>query len=132
MNKDKYKQDNEKFMAERAADSDYKQLAGGVCYRVIAEGTGRGSVTPRSVVTVNYSGRLISGHVFDNSWERGYPEAFRVSELIEGFQTALLDMHIGDRREVCIPWQRGYGKRPADDIPGFSTLIFDIELINIM
>jgi len=49
------------------------------------------------VVTVNYSGRLISGHVFDNSWERGYPEPSESANLSRASETALLDMHIGDR-----------------------------------
>jgi peptidylprolyl isomerase len=74
---------------------------------------------------------LIDGTVFDSSYERGYPEAFRVCDLIAGFQQALLAMHIGDRWQVYIPEHEGYGRRAEEGIPGYSTLIFEIELLGI-
>ena len=92
---------------------------------------GKANVTPRSIVTCHCKGSLISGKVFDNSFERGCPEAFSVNDLIEDFQMALCNMHIGDHCEVCIPWQKGYGKRSDADIPGYSTLIFEIQLLGI-
>lgn len=58
-------------------------------------------------------------------------EAFRVCDLIEGFQTALCAMYKGDHWTVYIPWQKGYGKHADPDIPGYSTLVFEIQLINI-
>ena len=83
------------------------------------------------MVTVHYRGSLINGREFDNSRKRGCPEAFRVNGLIEGFRTALLNMHTGDRWTVDNPWQQGYGKRRSGPIPAYSTLIFDLELIAI-
>ena len=68
----------------------------------------------------------------DNSFTRKCPEAFRVNELISGFQIALVNMHEGDRWEVYIPSEMGYGDRGAGrDIPGNSSLIFEIQLIKI-
>lgn len=129
--KEQYKQANEEFLQQKAAQEGVAALPGGVLYRVISQGEGRGSVTSRSIVTCHYKGSLIRGKVFDNSWERHCPEAFRVCDLIEGFQTALCHMHIGDHWEVYIPWQKGYGKRSDADIPGFSTLIFEIHLLSV-
>ncbi len=86
---------------------------------------------PRSIVTCHYKGSLISGKVFDNSFSRSCPEAFRVNELINGFQIALLNMHVGDHWLVYIPASMGYGAKATGSIPGNSTLIFEIKLIAI-
>lgn len=129
--KEQYKQQNEMFLSDLAGQEGIISLGGGVLYKVLENGEGRGTVTPRSIVTCHYKGSLISGKVFDNSWERSCPEAFRVSDLIEGFQMALCQMHIGDHWEVYIPWQKGYGKRSDADIPGYSTLVFEIQLLGI-
>lgn len=129
--KEEYKKKNEEFLLELTAQDDITSLGGGVLYRVLESGDGKGNVSPRSIVTCHYKGMLISGKVFDNSWERNCPEAFRVNELIEGFQMALCEMHVGDHWEVYIPWQKGYGKRSDADIPGYSTLVFEILLLGI-
>lgn len=129
--KEEYKIKNEQYLVNLASQNDILSLGGGVLYKILEHGQGKGNVTTRSVVTCHYKGTLISGKVFDNSWERGCPEAFRVNELIEGFQMALCNMHAGDHWEVYIPWQKGYGKRSDADIPSYSTLIFEIQLIGI-
>lgn len=129
--KEQCKQQNEMFLSDLAGQEGIISLGGGVLYKVLENGEGRGTVTPRSIVTCHYKGSLTNGKVFDNSWERSCPEAFRVSDLIEGFQMALCKMHIGDHWEVYIPWQKGYGKRSDADIPGYSTLVFEIQLLGI-
>lgn len=129
--KEQYKQQNEEFLTELASQEGIISLGGGVLYKVLQHGEGKGPVTPRSIVTCHYKGSLINGKVFDNSWERNCPEAFRVNDLIEGFQMALCNMHVGDHWEVYIPWQKGYGKRSDADIPGYSTLVFEIMLLGI-
>jgi len=130
--KEEYRKANEAFMTAMAAEEGVCKLEGGVLYKVVSEGSGEGVVSSRSIVTCHYKGSLISGKVFDNSWERGCPEAFRVNELITGFTTALCHMHRGDHWIVYIPWQQGYGKHNDPDIPGYSTLIFEIELLSIV
>ena len=130
-NKEEYRLRNEKFLEDIALAEGVKSLRGGVFYKVLEEGLGGGTVGPRSIVTCHYKGSLISGKVFDNSFSRSCPEAFRVNELISGFQIALVNMHIGDHWEVYIPSRLGYGPKNAGPIPGESTLIFEIKLISI-
>ena len=62
---------------------------------------------------------------------RNCPEAFRLNEVIEGWQIALLRMHPGSRWIVYIPYTMGYGTRTSGPIPAYSTLIFEVELLNI-
>ena len=81
--------------------------------------------------TVHYKGTLINGREFDNSWKRNYPEAFRLNEVIEGWQIALQRMHVGDHWIVYIPYAMGYGTRSSGPIPAFSTLVFDVQLLGI-
>ena len=129
--KQEYKLKNEEYLIELSQKEGVKSLPNGVLYEIIKEGSGEGKVTARSIVTCHYCGSLITGKVFDDSWQRGIPEAFRVNELIMGFQTALCAMHKGDHWRVYIPYQEGYGTKRDGDIPAFSTLIFEIELIAI-
>lgn len=94
-------------------------------------------------VRVHYSGHLIpstsysSGYEFDKSYsgtfdpQTSMPAQFAVSAVVEGFTTALLNMHLGDRWEVYIPYQLGYGEDDNSSIPGYSTLIFEIEMVAI-
>ena len=116
--KEEYKNNNGQYLIDLASNEDINALGGGVLYKVLESGEGKANVTPRSIVTCHCKGSLISGKVFDNSFERGCPEA-------------LCNMHIGDHWEVYIPWQKGYGKRSDADIPGYSTLIFEIQLLGI-
>lgn len=130
--KELYKQQQEQFMSEISQQEGVKELRAGVYFKVLEEGTGTDNPGPRSIVTCHYKGSLISGKVFDSSFERNCPEAFRVNELISGFQIALVNMHIGDHWLVYIPSEMGYGPRGAgSDIPGNSALIFEIKLIAI-
>ena len=125
------KQKNERFMLDLQSKEGIHKLPKGILYEVVAAGSGSQHPGPRSIVTCNYKGYLINGHVFDDSWQRGYPEAFRVSDLIEGWQIALQAMTPGDKWKIYIPYQMGYGIRTDGDIPGCSTLIFEMELISI-
>ena len=127
-----YTEKNEAFLEEIRRKEGVRELRGGVLYEVVAEGEGDRQPSPRSIVTCHYKGSLINGKVFDSSYARKCPEAFRVNELISGFQIALVNMRIGDHWIVYIPSDMGYGDRGAGrDIPGHSTLIFEIELLAI-
>lgn len=127
-----YTEKNEAFLEDIRRKEGVKELRGGVLYEVVAEGEGDRQPSPRSIVTCHYKGSLINGKVFDSSYARKCPEAFRVNELISGFQIALVNMRIGDHWIVYIPSDMGYGDRGAGrDIPGHSTLIFEIELLAI-
>ena len=128
-----YKLKNEAFMqALRDGEEELFEISQGVLVKILK--SGKGDRTPRSgnVVTVNYKGSLINGRVFDSSYERGYPEAFRVSDLIVGWQIALTQMHVGDHWIIYIPYELGYGTRASGPIPAYSTLIFEVKLVAIM
>jgi|LAHS01.1.fsa_nt_gb FKBP-type peptidyl-prolyl cis-trans isomerase FklB len=113
-----------------------------IVVKVLKSGSGSGSPLYTDSVRVHYQGRLIpsktytQGLVFDQSWSGEFnlqtarPATLLVSQNIDGFTTALMNMHIGDRWLVYIPYQLGYGTTGSSSggIPGYSTLVFDITL----
>lgn len=129
--KEEYKEQNLQFLEETASQEDVVKLPCGVLYKVLEKGTGTVSPQLSSVVTVHYRGTLINGREFDNSWKRSCPEAFRLNQVIDGWQQALQQMHVGDKWIVYIPYTLGYGNRPSGPIPAFSTLVFEVELLGI-
>ena len=108
------------------------------------EQKGEGSEHPlyTDFVSVNYRGRLIptvsqpKGPIFDESYGKDFnqsisiPRNFYVDELIVGWSTALMNMTKGDRWHIYIPANLGYGVQDKEDIPAYSTLIFDLNLVN--
>lgn len=129
--KQTYKESNETFLEELRKENDILSLPGGILYRIVTSGNSERSPLPNSIVIVHYQGRLINGRIFDDSRKCPYPEAFRLTEVIEGWQIALRHMQVGDRWTLYIPASLGYGSRTSGPIPGNSTLIFDVELIGI-
>lgn len=131
MNKKAYAEANKDWLAAKSREEGVKPLPKGIYYKVLTEGKGDGQhPSPRSVITVHYTGRTINGKQFDSS--RGdTPPAFRLSDLIEGWIIAIGQMCVGDKWEVYIPAEMGYGKFSQPGIPGGSTLIFEIELLGI-
>lgn len=114
-----------------------------IVVNVLEEGTGAGCPLYTDSVRCHYQGRLLpstsykDGYVFDQSWygtfsdDTAKPSEFLVSGLVDGFATALQNMHIGDKWRVYIPYQLGYGSASSSStIPDYSTLIFDISLIS--
>ncbi len=131
MNKREYVQANKEWLAEKAKEESVKALTRGVLYKVLTKGRGDGvHPTPRSIVTAHYTGRTINGKKFDSS-RGGAPLAVRLCDLIEGWIVAMQQMCVGDRWEVYIPAEMGYGKFSQPGIPGGSTLVFEIELMGI-
>ena len=131
MNKREYVQANKDWLIEKAKEVGVKTLPKGVLYKILAEGENNGMhPTPRSIVTAHYTGRTIDGKEFDSS-RGGAPLAIRLCDLIEGWIIAMQQMSVGDKWEVYIPAEVGYGKFSQPGIPGNSTLIFEIELISI-
>jgi len=119
------------FLAANKTKEGVKVTESGLQYKVLSAGTGK-MPTAASNVTVHYTGKLIDGTVFDSSVERGEPATFGVSQVISGWTEALQLMHVGDKWELYIPYELGYGDRGAGaQIPPFSTLIFEVELISV-
>ncbi len=131
MKKSEYKLANEQWLADKMAEEGVVTITRGVAYKVLASGKGEGPCpTERSVISCHYTGRTINGNEFDNS-RQGAPLAIRVRDLIDGWIIALQHMHVGDRWEIYLSADRGYGKMSQPGIPGWSTLIFEIELLAV-
>ena len=110
--------------------------------KVLEQGTGTIKPIFTDTVSTHYRGQLIplydgSKLVFDQSFQGNLnpnvavPVDFAVNGVIEGWTTALQEMHEGDRWEIYIPYNLAYGKIGSSSIPGYSTLIFDVSLVKI-
>lgn len=131
MNKNEYARANKEWLAEKGKEEGVTRLAKGVCYKVLQSGyEGGKQPTPSSVVSCHYLGRTIDGKCFDTSLG-GYPLAIRLRDLIEGWVIALQQMRVGDKWEIYIPSELGYGSFSQPGIPANSTLIFEIELLGV-
>ena len=126
-----YKEANEAFLRQKSFEEGIRVLDNGVMYRVLEEGRGTKCPKPSSIVYVNYTGRLIDGTVFDTTQDQPLPALFLVRDLIMGWQIVLTRMHEGDKWEVYIPAKWGYGAIKMDDIPAWSTLVFELLLVKI-
>ena len=131
MAKQEYIEKNRRWLQEKATESGVRALDKGIYYKVLRSGAPGGAQPGRSsVVTVHYTGRTINGKTFDSS-RGGVAPAFRLRELIAGWIIALQQMRVGDRWEIYIPAEQGYGRFSQRGIPGGSTLVFDIELLGV-
>jgi FKBP-type peptidyl-prolyl cis-trans isomerase FklB len=125
-----YKAENEKFLTENAKKDSVQTLPSGLQYIVLTEGNGP-KPTARDTVTVNYVGKTIDGIEFDNSFKRGAPAVFNLSNVIKGWTEGLQLMSIGSKYRFFIPYKLGYGEMGSQRIKPYSTLIFDVELMNV-
>jgi FKBP-type peptidyl-prolyl cis-trans isomerase len=116
--------------APGADDPGLKEITGGLKYRDLKEGTGA-EVRPGDTVTIHYTGWLLNGNVFDSSVARGEPATFPLNDLIKGWQLGIPGMKVGGVRKLVIPPDLGYGSRAQQNIPANSTLVFEIELLDV-
>ena len=125
------KAEGEAFLAQNAKNEGVVTLPSGLQYKVLKSGNG---ATPKASDSVecHYEGRLISGTVFDSSYQRGETATFGVTQVIAGWVEALQLMKEGDKWQLYIPYNLAYGERGAGaQIPPYSTLIFDVELVKV-
>ena len=133
MNTIKYgntKEEGEQFLAENALREGVITTESGLQYEVIKMGKGKKPLATDRV-KVHYHGTLINGTVFDSSVERGEPITFGLNQVITGWTEGLQLMPVGSKFKLYIPQQLGYGSQPAGEIPPYSTLIFEVELLGI-
>jgi len=105
--------------------------ASGLQYQVLRAGTGEKPGETTSV-TVHYKGTLLNGKQFDSSYDRGEPNTFAVNNVIAGWTEGLQLMQKGAKFKFFVPYHLAYGERaPGPEIPAFSDLIFEIELLKI-
>ena len=120
------------FLAANTKKPGVVTLPSGLQYQVIKPGTGP-MPTARDTVKTHYRGTLLGGKEFDSSYSQGKPAEFRVNRVIDGWTEALQRMKVGAKWKLFIPSNLAYGARgSAPDIGPNATLIFDIELIEIV
>ncbi|TAL02693.1 MAG: FKBP-type peptidyl-prolyl cis-trans isomerase [Rhodospirillaceae bacterium] len=118
------------YLDDNIKKPGWKATGSGLQYTVIkAADESSPKPAPGSVVTVNYEGRLIDGTVFDSSYARNQPISFPLNGVIAGWQEGVPMMRVGEIWEFAIPAGLAYGADTAGPIPGGSTLIFKIELL---
>lgn len=120
----------EKFMQEMSNNKSVYTTKSGLKYRQVREGNGK---KPKATdrVKVHYTGSLIDGTKFDSSYERGEPITFKLNEVIPGWTEGLQLMDEGSKYILFIPYNLGYGEQQMGTIPPGSTLVFEVELLEI-
>jgi FKBP-type peptidyl-prolyl cis-trans isomerase FklB len=127
-----YIAENEAFLAKNKEKQGVTVTPSGLQYEVIKLGTGE-KPTKDNTVKVHYTGTLIDGTEFDSSIKRNEPAQFPVSGVIPGWTEALQLMPVGSKFKLYIPENLAYGSSQAGDvIKPYSTLIFDVELLEIV
>ena len=132
---ERFKDNKEKGEAYLKANADKEgvvTLPSGLQYQVLREGNGK---QPKATdrVRCHYEGMLIDGTLFDSSIQRGEPAAFGLNQVIAGWTEGVQLMKEGAKYRFFIPYNLGYGERGAgQQIPPYSALVFDVELIDVL
>jgi FKBP-type peptidyl-prolyl cis-trans isomerase FkpA len=125
--------DGEAFLAANAAVEGVVTTESGLQYKVIEQGAADApKPTAEDIVEVHYEGRLVNGEIFDSSIERGEPLVIPLNRVIRGWTEGVQLMSVGSTYQFVIPAELGYGARMAGSIPPNSTLIFDVQLLQII
>lgn len=121
----------EEFLKKNAKADSVQTTASGLQYKILTKGTGE---IPQATdkVKVHYEGHLIDGTEFDSSYKRGKPTTFPANQVIKGWTEALTMMPVGSKWMLYIPQELAYGDREQGKITPFSTLIFTVELLEIV
>ncbi len=129
---EKMKKAGQDFLAENAKKEGVITLPSGLQYKVLVPGNGP-IAKATDKVKVKYEGRLIDGTVFDSTDKHGgQPVEFQPNQVIKGWTEALTMMPKGAKWQLYIPQELGYGARQAGSIPAFSTLVFDVEVVDVI
>lgn len=123
----------EKFLAENGKKPGVVTTASGLQYQVVTEGKGPKPKASDSV-KVHYVGTLLDGTKFDSSYDRKEPAQFVLNSVVPGWTEALQLMPVGSKYKLWIPAKLGYGEQgtPGGPIPPNATLVFEVELIEVV
>jgi FKBP-type peptidyl-prolyl cis-trans isomerase len=120
------------YLAENAKKDGVITTDTGLQFKVLLEGEGVKPTASDSVV-VHYIGKLADGSEFGNTYKKGNPSTFLVSQLIGGWVEGLQLMNVGSKYELVVPPKLGYGASGSGySIPPYSVLIFELELLEIL
>ncbi|WP_026376773.1 FKBP-type peptidyl-prolyl cis-trans isomerase [Aestuariibacter salexigens] len=120
------------FLQDNAKRDEVTVTESGLQYEVLQAGDGE-KPGATSTVRTHYHGTLIDGQVFDSSYQRGEPAEFPVNGVIKGWTEALQMMPVGSKWRLYVPHQLAYGEQGAGAAIGpYSTLVFDVELLDIL
>jgi FKBP-type peptidyl-prolyl cis-trans isomerase FkpA len=125
------KEDGIKFLQDNAKRDAVELTQSGLQYEVIEEGEGE-HPSETDTVKVHYRGTFIDGTEFDSSYSRGAPSEFPLNRVIDGWTEGIQLMQPGATYKFYIPYHLAYGESGMGPIPGHSTLIFEVELIDIV
>lgn len=130
---DKKKLEGQQFLAQNMTKEGVKTTASGLQYTILKDAEGSKPKATDSV-TVHYTGTLLDGKKFDSSLDRGQPITFPLNQVIPGWTEGVQLMSVGSKYKFFVPYTLGYGEQGTPNggpIPGFSTLIFEVELLAI-
>ncbi|MCG7537613.1 FKBP-type peptidyl-prolyl cis-trans isomerase [Pseudoalteromonas sp. OOF1S-7] len=127
---EKNKVEGAEFLAENAKKDGVNVTESGLQYEVLSEGEGKKPVAT-DIVKVHYKGTLLDGSEFDSSYARNQPATFPLNQVIAGWTEGLQLMAVGSKYKFTIPSELGYGERNLGKIPANSTLVFEVELLEI-
>jgi len=119
------------FREEMAKQAGAVKSDSGVIYIEVAAGSGA-QPTADDTVQVHYKGTLRDGTVFDSSIERGEPATFQVGGVVPCFAEGLKKMKVGGKAKLVCPPEQAYGNRGTPRIPPGATLVFEVELLEIV
>lgn len=119
------------FMEKAAKEKGAEKTASGLIYKSIKEGTGP-SPTATDKVKVNYRGTLVDGKEFDSSYAAGRPVEFGLNQVIKCWTEGLQKMKAGGKAQLVCPSDLAYGERGSGQIPANATLIFEVELLEVL
>ena len=128
---EKERAEGEVFLSEAASVDGAEKTASGLVFQSIEEGSGD-SPEATDTVVVNYRGSLRDGTVFDSSYERGQPAQISLSQVVPCWTEGIQMMKIGGKAKLICPPDLAYGDRPNGPIPASSTLIFEVELLDVV
>ncbi|KTF13323.1 FKBP-type peptidyl-prolyl cis-trans isomerase [Pseudoalteromonas sp. H105] len=127
---EKSKAAGEQYLVDNAAKEGVTVTESGLQYEVMAMGDGEKPVAT-DVVKVHYKGTLLDGTEFDSSYSRNEPTTFPLNRVIAGWTEGLQLMPVGSKYKFTIPADLAYGDRDLGKIPANSTLVFEVELLEI-
>lgn len=124
-------QKSKEFVEKAASEKGAVKTTSGLVYKSIKEGTGA-SPAATDKVKVNYRGTLVDGKEFDSSYAAGRPAEFGLNQVIKCWTEGVQKMKVGGKAQLVCPPELAYGEQGSGMIPANATLVFEVELLDIL